>query len=166
MTTSHLHRLVRALGLAAAISGAAGCTLYPSAPSGPAFDTEVLPIFEAHCNRCHGNGPDGGSLNVAAGTQDSGLGPPLACFTQYGLNPDAGMGGCTDGANSQASVIDHYIRSTAVGTQMPPAPAPPLNSYELGVLDAWVAEPMPRKCSNSPNPDPALHCPSGSYPAP
>jgi hypothetical protein len=165
MTTSHLHRLVRALGLAAAISGAAGCTLYPSAPAGPAYDTDVRPIFEAHCNRCHGDGPDGGSLNNAAGTQDTGL-TPTGCFTQFGVNPDAGTGGCTTGANAQAPQISMYVHSTAVGIQMPPPPAPSLNSYELGVIDAWVAEPMPRKCSNSPNPDPALHCPSGSYPAP
>jgi hypothetical protein len=164
MTNSHLHRLVRLVGFATAATWVgAGCTSYPSAPSDPAYDTDVLPIFEAHCNRCHGNGPDGGSLNVAAGTQDTAMGPPLACFTQYGLNPDAGVGSCTAGANSQAPAIGSYVHSTMVGMQMPPPPAAQLNSYELGVIDAWVAE-SPRKCSNSPNPDPALHCPSGSYP--
>jgi hypothetical protein len=162
MTTAYLHRLVRALGLAAAISGAAGCTLYPSAPSGPAYDTDVRPIFEAHCNRCHGDGPDGGSLNNAAGTQDTGS-FPTACFTQFGANSDAGLGGCSLGAKSQSLVMSMYIHSTMVGTQMPPPPAPSLNSYELGVIDAWLAE-MPLKCSDSPNPDPALFCTAGSYP--
>jgi hypothetical protein len=155
--------LVRILGTATVLTGIANCTVYPSAPSDPAFDTDVLPIFEAHCTRCHGDGPDGGSLQSAAGTPDSNL-LPVACFTLYGDNPDAGAGGCIVGANAEAPSIGVYTQSTAAGIQMPPPPAPSLNSYEQGVINAWVAESPPRKCSNSSNPDPALHCVSGSYP--
>src|SRR6185437_11179789 len=59
--------------------------------------------------------------------------------------------------------LDAYVHGRTAGEQMPPPPAAPLNSYELGVIDAWVAE-NPLKCSDSPNPDPALHCVAGSYP--
>lgn len=162
MTTSHLDRLVRALGLAVVLAGA-GCTLYPSPPAEPAYDTDVRPIFLAHCARCHGDGPDGGSLNTVAGSSKTGA-TPVSCLTQFGTS-DGGT--CTTGANAEATngLLDSYVHGRTAGEQMPPAPAPPLNSYELGVIDAWVAE-SPRKCSDSPNPDPALQCKPGSYPSP
>ena len=59
--------LVRGLVGALALGGV-GCSIYPAAPAEPAYDTDVLPIFQAHCTRCHGNGPDGGSLNVPTET--------------------------------------------------------------------------------------------------
>ena len=55
-------RTLVARGLAAALLlGAAGCSTYPATPAEPAFDTDVLPIFQAHCTRCHDNNLDGGA---------------------------------------------------------------------------------------------------------
>jgi hypothetical protein len=165
MAIPHLQRpvriFVRVLGLAAAATWVgAGCTSYPSPPSEPAFDTDVLPIFQAHCTRCHGDGPDGGSRNTVPGSSKSGALPPLSCLTQFS-GSDAGA--CTTGANDEAGnrMLDTFVHGT--NDPMPPPPAAPLNSYELGVIDAWVAE-NPLKCSDSPNPDPALNCTAGSYP--
>ncbi len=63
-------RFLLVRGFAAALAlGAAGCSVYPSAPAEPAYDTDVLPIFQAHCTRCHDNNLDGGanSLGKRAG---------------------------------------------------------------------------------------------------
>jgi mono/diheme cytochrome c family protein len=166
MAIPHLHRLIRVfipvLGWAVAATWVgAGCTSYPSAPSDPAFDTEVLPVFQAHCTRCHGDGPDGGGLNAVAGSSKTGA-TAMSCLTQFS-GSDAGacsMAADTDVGNHK---LDAYVHGRTAGEQMPPPPAAPLNSYELGVIDAWVAE-NPLKCSDSPNPDPALHCVAGSYP--
>lgn len=138
-----------------------GCTAYPATPAQPAFDTDVRPIFEAHCTRCHGAGPNGGSRNttIVAGqgpSQPSGL-----CLTQYGDNPDADpYFGCLGGANTYATTGDlvKYIQP-GYSQRMPPPPAPELDPWEMDVIEAWVAEPCPRICSRSSNPDPALRCP-------
>ncbi len=142
--------------------GMAGCTLYPSAPSDPAYDTDVRPIFLAHCTRCHGNGPNGGSINIPPGASSQGY-PPVGCYTQFGVNksvsPDGGV--CYYGAFTYRNDIDTYVHSADPINEMPPPPAARLNSHELAVIDAWVAElPIPT-CSNSSHPDPALFCPDG-----
>jgi hypothetical protein len=89
--------------VAALVLGGMGCVSYPSPPSQPAFDTDVLPIFQAHCTRCHGDGPDGGALNAAGVpgmTYDAaGPNPPLGPFlTQFGDTcpplADGGAGTC------------------------------------------------------------------------
>ncbi len=140
--------------------GAAGCTAYPSAPSDPAYDTDVRPIFLAHCARCHGNGPNGGSINIVPGASSQGYNP-IACFTQYGTNNNANPdGGCFYGAEADHTVIGTYVHSSDPTIEMPPPPAPRLNSHELDVIDAWLAV-VPPKCSNSSNPDPAFFCPDG-----
>ncbi|HVV49311.1 MAG TPA: hypothetical protein VHO06_06620 [Polyangia bacterium] len=175
MAIPRVHRLVRTLGGAAALALAgAGCTAYPSAPSEPAFDTDVRPIFLAHCTRCHGAGPDGGALNSATGSYDettvgSITSVPSPCLQIFGVpSADAGApSGCSGGgANKFAAEIGSAIvADTPADFQMPPAPAPHLDDYEVKVIQAWVAEPTSsRKCSNSPNPDPALNCIAGSYP--
>ena len=72
-------RSLLARGLAAALAlGAAGCSVYPSAPAEPAFDTDVLPIFKAHCTRCHDNNPDGGGTNHEVYRPDAAGGPVTA----------------------------------------------------------------------------------------
>jgi hypothetical protein len=160
MTTSHLHRLVRIL-VFAATAGGAGCTAYPSAPADPVYETDVRPIFLAHCTRCHGDGPDGGGVRTIPGASTPPGALPLACYTQYGSSP-----ACHFGAISDVSLFEAYIGTNSM-TPMPPPPAPSLNSYEQAVILNWAAEATPTtapKCSDSPNPDPALFCPSGSYP--
>ena len=160
-------------GLVAALAlGGAGCTSYPSPPSQPAFDTDVLPIFEAHCNRCHGNGPDGGSLNTASvpGMVYPDGGGPIAAqgpfLTQFGdtCSPlaDGSAGTCQNGADCPrcgafiyAGELDRYLNPD-FSLRMPPPPAPLLNDYELKVVKAWAAHPI---CSNSANPDPTI-CPA------
>jgi hypothetical protein len=160
-------------GLVAAMAlGGAGCTTYPSPPSQPAFDTDVLPIFQAHCTRCHGNGPDGGTLNNAGvpGVTYNAAGPPVVSppyLSQFGdtcLPLSDGTPGtcqnnflnCRCGAHDYAvdGMIKTYI-DPGYSLRMPPPPAPPLNDWELKVVNAWVDNPV---CSNSPNPDPAI-CP-------
>ena len=162
--------LVAALAL-----GGVGCVSYPSPPSQPAFDTDVLPIFQAHCTRCHGNGPDGGAFNVASVpgvVYPDGGGPnvPTGPFlTQFGdtceplsdgtpgtcANPNAVCSHC--GALIWVTQIKQYI-DPGFTLRMPPPPAPVLNDWELKVVNSWTAHPI---CSNSPDPDPTI-CPPGS----
>jgi hypothetical protein len=153
-----------------------GCTVYPSSvPAEPAFDTDVRPIFLAHCTRCHGAGPDGGNLNPAAvpGVVYTDAGPPLPSdpfLTQYGDvcskptdradggAPICSLGRCRCGALTYAS--NGQIQKQIHSGLMPPRPAPPLDDWEMKVIDAWAAQKKP-VCSNSPNPDPALFCDGG-----
>jgi hypothetical protein len=133
-----------------------GCTAYPATPAQPAFDTDVLPIFEAHCTRCHGAGPDGGALNAA---DIPGMGVLQAsgpCLMQYGTNPSSY---CQGGAAVYTDKIHTYIQP-GYSLRMPPPPAPELNSWELDVVESWLAEPCPQICSRSSNPDPSLYCPT------
>jgi hypothetical protein len=159
-------------GLVATLAlGGVGCVSYPSPPSQPAFDTDVLPIFQAHCTRCHGNGPDGGALNSAGvpGVTYNAAGPPQPTapfLTRFGdVCPplaDGGAGTCFNSPSSKcecgalvfAPMIKIYIDPN-YSEPMPPRPAPPLNDWELKVVNAWTANPI---CSNSPNPDPTI-CP-------
>jgi hypothetical protein len=171
MTITRPIRSLLARGFAIALAlGGVGCVSYPSPPSEPAFDTDVLPIFQAHCTRCHGNGPDGGAFN-AAGVPGMtyNIAPPQTpngpFLTQYGdICPPQADGsastcfistkGCICGAHVFADMIKVYI-DPSYTEPMPPRPAPPLNDWELKVVDAWTANPI---CSNSPNPDPTI-CP-------
>ncbi len=159
-------------GLVAALAlGGVGCVAYPSPPAQPAFDTDVLPIFQAHCTRCHGNGPDGGAFNAAGvpGMTYKAAGPtrPTGPFlTQFGDTcpplADGGAGTCFNtpqtkcicGALVWAQSIATYIGPSSPDP-MPPPPAPPLNDWEMKVVNAWVQHPI---CSNSANPDPTI-CP-------
>jgi hypothetical protein len=161
-------RALRSLLVGSALAlglGAAGCTVsLSSAPAEPAFDTDVRPIFLAHCVRCHGAGPDGGLLNVASVPGvDYGSAPPLEttgpCLNQFNGNPDAGgQFGCRGGAATSRYLteLSTYVKP-GYPLRMPPPPAPVLNDWELAVIDAWVAE-NPPICSRSSNPDPALRC--------
>jgi hypothetical protein len=144
-----------------------GCTAYPATPTEPAFDTDVLPIFEAHCTRCHGAGPDGGARNVAYIPGMGNLQPAQLCLTQFGNNPYADLfTGCKAGAGGYATrdLIWKYIQSGYV-QRMPPPPAPLLNPWEMQVINAWIGEADPNAnppvlpiCSRSSSPDPALLC--------
>jgi hypothetical protein len=166
MATTRQIRFPWVRGLVAALAlGAAGCTVYPATPAQPAYDTDVLPIFLAHCTRCHDNNLDGGlNMPVSAPNMTYVGGPMVGIplyLTQYGpcSDVDGGVVLCT-GAGSPRTVanVGSYIHRTD-SLRMPLPPAPPLDEWETKVIDAWVAEkPMPI-CSNSAHPDPALLCP-------
>jgi len=167
MRSRHRPRLRLRLGLAGGLAAAwgllqMGCTAYPATPAQPAFDTDVLPIFEAHCTRCHGAGPDGGALNAA---DIPGMGVLAAlgpCLTQFGNKPYADT--CQGGAAAYTDKIHIFIQPGYI-QRMPPPPAPELNAWEMVVVEAWLAEadsqanpPVLPICSRSSNPDPALLC--------
>jgi hypothetical protein len=154
-----LHLRAGLLAAAAWALATAGCTIYPSTvPAEPAYDVDVRPVFLANCTRCHGNGPDGGSINVPPGSSSQGYNP-VACFTQFGVNMNAsGNGGCLRGAEADIGSFHSYIHSTDPTIEMPPPPSARLNSWELEMIDNWAAESTPI-CSRSSNPDPALFCP-------
>jgi hypothetical protein len=136
-------------GLAVPLAlGGAGCTSYPSPPSKPAFDTDVLPIFEAHCTRCHGNGPDGGALNRAVA--------PNFPYPDGGPNPTAAPFLTIFGSAARYALELPMYLNPDYTQRMPPPPAPLLNDWELKVVLAWSKNPI---CSNSSDPDPTI-CPA------
>ncbi|HTB57277.1 MAG TPA: hypothetical protein VLC06_05360 [Polyangia bacterium] len=153
---SRLVGLVQGLVLTLAL-GAAGCTSYPSAPAEPAYDTDVLPIFQAHCTRCHDNNLDGGAphtvfLPAANGGPMTAIGPSLSQFGP--CNPTCSI----PGAAAYAPLIQTNVHLTT-SLRMPLPPAPALDDWELNVIDAWVGEGQTPICSKSANPDPTLLCP-------
>jgi hypothetical protein len=157
-------RFVLARGLAAALAlGGAGCSVYPSAPAEPAYDTDVLPIFQAHCTRCHDNNLDGGAphtvfLPAANGGPMTATPPSLSQFGPC-VASDGGAPTCyAPGAGGYALTIQTNVHLTT-SVRMPLPPAAPLDDWELSVIDAWSAEKPFPICSRSANPDPALLCP-------
>ena len=131
-----------ALGLAVALSG---CE--EPVPKTPTFSVEVRPIFEAHCVRCHGAG---GTLNEDPRALEDA--PPTGGFlNQYedegDCTPNA-MGytpvTCQRGARYEAEIgnIKAFLHGP-VTPRMPLAPSPPLDSWELAVVDNWLAESPP-----------------------
>ena len=103
-------------------------------PKTPTFSVDVRPIFEAHCVRCHGAG---GTLNEDPRSIEAA--PPSGGFlNQYedkvDCTPDA-MGNipvtCLGGARYEAESgnIKAYVHGP-VTPRMPPAPSPPLDSWE------------------------------------
>ena len=152
-------------GLAATLAlGAAGCTAYPSAPAEPAYDTDVLPIFQAHCARCHDNNLDGGAphtvfLPAANGGPMTATPPSLTQFGPCVGPSDGGDATCyPPGAGAYSTLIQTNVHLTT-DLRMPLPPAPSLDDWELKVIDAWVGEGKTPICSRSANPDPALLCP-------
>ncbi len=150
-------------GFAAALAlGAAGCSTYPAAPAEPAFDTDVLPIFQAHCTRCHDNN-DGGGVNhpVYRPGVDGGSVAGVPHFNVFGpcVTPDGGILTCYGAAGFRSLIqMRIHLPDTDVFA-MPPLPSRRLDDWEMKVIDAWAAENEPSICSNSAHPDPALQCP-------
>jgi len=164
------------VSLAGAAIAAGGCTAYPAAPSNPAYDLDVRPILMAHCARCHGAG---GTLNVP--TEPTGPNAPTipsvkgyeTAFAGYSLYvtqfndsgncmldangnlpPDCKFGAGTMYVKTISNSVDPVATAP---TAMPPAPAPRLNDWEVGVIQNWAKNPI---CSNSLTPDLAI-CPHG-----
>lgn len=167
-------QLVACLALGAPVYTGCG----PSAPASPAYVEDVLPIFKAHCTRCHGDGPDGGMLHDPLNPVPDG-GPltsdPVSLTGLNGfLTQYVDSGDCTvDGAATNPSVchlgalsmatMPMFLLSERIHGQllpMPPPPAARLDSYELSVMDAWISHPI---CSRAQNPAPNV-CPPGVGP--
>jgi hypothetical protein len=154
-------------GLAGAVAllGLASCsTTVASAPSQPAYDSDVRPILMAHCARCHGAGD---SLNVPTEPTgpDAAVQPSIAgnaaAFKALNLYFERYDDDTPKlGARSSSPLIVSSVDGTYKPSQpqaMPPAPAPPLSDWEIDVLKAWKNNPI---CSSDPSPDPAI-CPKG-----
>ena len=117
----------------------------------------MLPIFQAHCTRCHDNNLDGGAphtvfLPAANGGPMTAIGPSLSQFGP--CNPTCSI----PGAAAYAPLIKTNVHLTT-SLRMPLPPAAPLDDWELNVIDAWVGEGQTPICSKSATPDPALLCP-------
>lgn len=166
MRTAGWPMILGALAVAA-IAGA-GCNSTAPIPAEPAYDTDVRPILMAHCVRCHGAG---GSLNVATEPTgpDAAVLPSIAgsvgsfkalptYFDQFGTTGTctADTNGnypadCRLGASIYATTMPSYIHAaTNLPEAMPPPPAPRLDDWALGVIDAWAKE-SPVICSHAPS---------------
>jgi len=157
MTTQARRSDALLAGLLAALAAlAAGCAPpEPPVPASPSYAADVHPIFLSHCVRCHGAG---GSLNTALdpnGGPDAGplagVGgrPVLAYLGQYddsGDCADPSSPACHHGAHymaTQTTELHLYLHPPANFPPMPPPPAPRLDDWELKVVDAWLANPLP-----------------------
>jgi hypothetical protein len=161
-----LCRFMLALALAAL---PAACSA--PVPASPSYEANVRPIFMSHCVRCHGAG---GTLNQAFNPTGPDAAPltsdplkPITCYlNQYddtNCTPgDAGLpANCHHGAKfctTIANGIGVRIHGGGTARPMPPPPAPPLDDWELKVVDAWLLNPV---CSNAASPDPTI-CPADS----
>jgi len=150
------------VALAGAALAGAGCTAYPAAPAQPAYDLDVLPIFMAHCVRCHGAGdmlntptePTGPHAPPIPSVADAGV--QFAAVNLYlnQFNDTADKNGAAGFATTIALTLS---QSALPPILMPPAPAPRLDDWSNGTVINWTKNPI---CSNSLNPDPAI-CPNG-----
>ena len=130
--------------------GALTSACSPAVPATPSYATNVRPIFESHCTRCHGDGPDGGMLNTARQPTGPDAGPltsdPAAtaiCYlNQYDDTNCAPVGAdCHRGAQYCGTTLGSTLSMRLHGTilPMPPPPAPRLDDWELLVVDNWIA---------------------------
>ncbi|HVT07249.1 MAG TPA: hypothetical protein VHO67_07315 [Polyangia bacterium] len=181
MRAPHFRQPAMLSGLVGAVAlfGLASCsTTVASAPSQPAFDSDVRPIFMAHCVRCHGAGdalnvptnPTGPDAAVPANINVTMYRSYNLYLNQYALdNGQCGGGGdggtqsgCKYGALKWAGLIWSSLTAPASSaTHMPPAPAPDLDDWEKDVIHNWTNEKPTPVCSNASDPDPTI-CPPGS----
>lgn len=90
------------------------------------YCTDIKPIFDASCARCHGAGPQGGQY------------PDLDVYTQRATR----FGGVS-------TDIDSSLRRIGDGT-MPPqgGPDPKVTARQLAIIEAWKAQGMPEGSCN------------------
>jgi mono/diheme cytochrome c family protein len=144
-----LAHVVRARDLVLSIAGVvalfAGCQ--EPLPGKPTYTTDIKPLFDANCVRCHGAG---GTENSDPRTGSAYMNDmPVSHLNQYastgGCDPDAGaaQAPCVLGAQWAASLplLHAYIHGT--GVQMPLPPAEPLSDWELSLIDRWLANGYP-----------------------
>jgi hypothetical protein len=115
-------------------------------PAVPTFDVDVRPIFEASCGRCHGAG---GTLNADPRAIEDAP-PNESNLDQYDDSADCAPTPqgtpltCVRGAAHEATNgnLKAYLHG-AVTPLMPLPPSDPLGTWELAVIDNWVAESPP-----------------------
>jgi hypothetical protein len=91
-----------------------------------AYCTDIKPIFDASCARCHGAGPQGGQY------------PDLDLFSER--NP---------GLGSVSTDLDASLNRITIG-DMPPQgePDPQVTARQLAIIEAWKAQGMPEGSCN------------------
>ena len=113
---SNAKHTVFCLAISAAVAvGAAACG--PSVPANPDWATDVLPILQARCNRCH----------------DATIGRADPAIKQTSASPRTAIGDFTNQASATAMgpLIISYV---TVMKSMPPLPAAPLDDWEIQML--------------------------------
>jgi hypothetical protein len=144
--------------LAIVIGGAVSAACQPDVPFAPLFETDVKPVFMAHCVRCHGAGDmlrGEPYVNPATGqpTLDPSTGMPLRRLPMYCyLDRYDSVGDCPNGADCVMGARDCVglleTRFPPMGGvpetyRMPPPPSEPLNEWEQEVLRRWLDFPLP-----------------------
>jgi hypothetical protein len=82
------------------------------------FSGQVLPIFEARCQRCHGTGRAEAGLNLA---------------THAGVMAGAGYGPVVIPGSAETSILVQVISSG----DMPPG-GRPLDDYKIQTISGWI----------------------------
>jgi hypothetical protein len=101
--------LLAAWALALVVTSACG----PAIPAKPTWN-DVEPVFEAHCNRCHGEGR------------------PFANST-FVITSDQGQ------AEAKASDINKSVHQTySYPKPMPPLPAQMLADWQIELIENWT----------------------------
>jgi hypothetical protein len=134
---------------ALALVVAAGCDEEepPPIPEMPTYATDVRPIFEKHCVRCHNEGLTGDINPMTGGLDKPGL-CHLNRFESTGECSDAGIasGACSLGAqwcgtvvpgDPPASYISTFLSIPQEEGGMPPLPAAPLSDREKTIVLRW-----------------------------
>jgi hypothetical protein len=99
----------------------------PALAGGPRFETEILPLFERHCFRCHGPGKQKGRLRLDS--RDAVL--------RGGKSGPAVLPG--DGSQS---LLYRAITDPDPDTRMPQE-APPLRGADIERIRAWIDQGAP-----------------------
>jgi hypothetical protein len=120
-------------------------------PDQPTYSTEIRPLLEAHCVRCHSpDGVDGGTGQDPRSVlpTDQPQQSYLDMFADLGdCEPDGNAAPttpCWRGAHYEATVgpMSAYLHTTS-SIRMPLAPSEPLTSWELSLVDKWIATGAP-----------------------
>jgi hypothetical protein len=126
----------------------------PPIPQMPSYATDVRPIFEKHCVRCH-NETLSGDINPLTGALDK---PGLCHLNRFESTGDCSATGMSTGACSLGAQFcgtempgdppSSYISSFVAVPQdqggMPPPPAAPLSAREREIILRWAtANPAP-----------------------
>jgi hypothetical protein len=116
-------------------------------PGQPTYTTEIKPLFEAHCVRCHSpDGVDGGTGQDPRSVLPTDM-PQQSYLNMFADTGDCDLDGnaipttrCWRGAHYEATMgpMSGYLHTTS-SFRMPLAPSEPLTSWELALVDKWIA---------------------------
>ena len=127
-------RILVVLGVSIAVAGCSddddGNGTMDPGPTPVAYATEIQPIFDAECVRCHGEGGNGGldlrpgvSRDNMVGIESQGYAPALRVVA----------------GSPSTSVLHEKVADTgAFGTAMPPSTG--LSSGEVELIRRWIEE--------------------------